>query len=169
MDMSNVDSFKTVCKTSEEVRREEVRRIAEDVEQQQNKHKHRVNSLYKAVFVLDKLNIAAVGLSVALGAASVSLLKALVNKPAALAMEATSVTCGLFSLACHLSIGRLSIRIINAEERLTLAQSTLSQISRDLSTALDDEKLNNEEFQKIVDRHQNYRNKDFQLRQNGPV
>ena len=130
-----------------------IRKISEvqrSLEEERVKRYNLSKKYYRGVKVINNVDAVLTTTSMGLGVAGVGLLSTVVLTPVVLAMEGVAIGAGLLSVIGKYATKKMSIKAKKHERIQILAEAKLNSINDQISKALNDGNISEEEFSLII-------------------
>ena len=114
------------------------------------------NKYFRAAKIVDNVDTVSITITIEAGAGGISLLRTIVAAPAAIAIGVALFT-GLLSIIGKYSVKKSMSKAEKHEKIKTIASAKLDTISLDISKALSDNKITDDEFRLILEELEKYK------------
>jgi len=137
-------------------RLQEMSRLNEYLEKEQDGRAHLYKKYHRGVNVLDGVDTALILAGMGMGIGGVGLLSTIVAVPVVFGLEIAALTCGAVRMVGKYVARCLAVKAKKHDEIRTLPKSKLNTVADHVSCALMDGRISDEEFRLIIDEVKKY-------------
>jgi len=156
-DLAAVEDSQTAApRLSQDYRLQEISRLKEYLEKEQDGRAQLYKKYHRGVNVLDGVDTALISAGMGMGIGGVGLLSTIIAVPVVLGLEIAALICGVVGVAGKYIVHRLEVKAKKHDEIRILAKSKLNTVADHVSSALMDGQITDEEFRLIIDEVNKY-------------